>query len=84
MNLKNSVLIMRKDWKGTLNNKEILAAIIILPIIFTVGMPLLMMIGVLIDPVTFLDEYPGASDIIALLNIGHLNDHLKAAIFMIK
>lgn len=75
---------MKKDWKGTIHNKEILAAVIILPLIFTILLPSLMMIGALIDPSSFITEYPGASTYIALLNISHLNVHLQAAIFMIK
>lgn len=75
---------MRKDWKGTIRNKEILAAVIILPMIFTIFLPVFMMIAALVDPFTFLAEYPGASTFIVLLNISHYDVHLQAAIFMIK
>jgi len=82
--MNNSWRIIKKDWKGTLRNKEILAAVIIFPIIFTIAIPVVMMIIALIDPISFLSEYPGANDIIVLLNLSHLNPQLQAAKFMIK
>jgi len=84
MNIVNSWKIMKKDWKGTLHNKEILAALIIFPIMFTIALPAIMMIIALIDPTEFLSEYPGASTIIYLLNLSHLNPRLQAAKFVIK
>ena len=76
---------MKKDWKGTLRSKEILAALILIPAIFTILLPIIMMIGVLIDPDSFLAEFPGASTIMAILNIpAHYNNYLKTAAFLIK
>lgn len=75
---------MKKDWKGTLHNKEILVALIVFPILFTILLPVIMMIAALVDPMAFLEDYPGASSIIELLNLGHLDPHLQAAHFMIK
>lgn len=85
MNFRNSIRIMKKDWNGTMNNKEILAAIIVLPLIFTIALPVIMMIAILADPVSFLADFPGINSILFSLNIPPTyNIYLIAATLMIK
>ncbi|TFF87710.1 MAG: ABC transporter permease [Promethearchaeota archaeon] len=83
LNFKNSFRIMNKDWSENIKIKEIFLPIIFLPIIFTIGMPILMLIGVLFDPA----EYTSAFSYfpLELLNIPpYYNDYLRAASLMIK
>ncbi|MEJ2250686.1 MAG: ABC transporter permease subunit [Candidatus Lokiarchaeota archaeon] len=83
MNIKNSLKIMKKDWKENIKVKEIFLPILILPLFFTIGLPILMLIGVIIDP----SEFSSAFSYIprALLNIpAGYNEYLQAAFVMIK
>lgn len=85
MNLRNSFRIMKKDWNGTINNKEMLAALVIMPIIFTIILPIILMIAILTDPVSLLIKFPGITSIIYALNIPpSYNIYLVAATLMIK
>ena len=69
---------MKKDWKGVLRSKEIVAALIFMPAIFTVLLPIMMMVVVLIDPDAFIAEFRGADLMMALLNIpAYYNNYLK-------
>jgi len=85
MNFQNSKRILLKDWKTTVRSKEILLTMTLLPILFTIGVPILMMIGIVIDPEGFIEEFPGADILITLLNIpSSYNQYLVAAEVMIK
>lgn len=50
MNFKNSFYIFKKDWQEIYKNKEILVPVIILPLLFAIFFPLLMLGIVLIIP----------------------------------
>ena len=50
MEIKNSIRIMKKDWKTSVKRKEILAIMSIFPIIFTIFLPIIMLIGIIVDP----------------------------------
>jgi ABC-type Na+ efflux pump permease subunit len=85
MDFKNSIRIMKKDWKTTIKKKEILLTMIFLPIVFTIAVPIMILIGVLIDPSAMLAEYPGADLLVKYLNIpSSYNQYLTAAMLMIK
>lgn len=85
MNIKNSLKILKKDWKTSVKRKEILAIMSIFPIIFTILIPVLMLFGIIVDPEAFMSEFGDPSILRALLNIpSHYNDALAAAIMIIK
>jgi len=76
---------MKKDWKGTIKRKEILLPMILLPILFTLVMPILMMMGVMIDPEGMSSDFGEIDELFILLEIPkHYNNVLKYSIFMIK
>ena len=75
---------MKKDWKGTLRNVEILPAMVILPVVITNVLPVILLVMIPINTEHFLSEYPGMADIIVSLNISHLSPQLQAAKFAIK
>lgn len=76
---------MKKDWKGTIYTKEMLVAIILFPALFTVAMPIMMMIGILFSPLEFVQAFGNVNILKTILNIpGHYNDYLVGAILMIK
>ena len=85
MDYQNCLRIMKKDWKGTIRTKEIFFAIILFPILFTVVMPILMMIGVLASPLEFGQAFGDMNMLKAVLNIpGYYNDYLVGAVLMTK
>jgi len=85
MDFQNSKRILKKDWKTTVKSKEILLTMTLLPIVFTIGLPIMMILGVLFDPQSFIQEYPGADLLVTLLNIPpSYNIYLVAAEVMIK
>lgn len=85
MNFKNSIRIMKKDWKASVKRKEILLPMIILPIIFILVVPLLMMIGVIVAPEEYLYSFGDINLLKILLNIPlSYNDYQVAAILVLK
>lgn len=62
MDFHNVWLLVQKDWRGIRKNKEIFASMIFLPLLFSIFMPLMMILAFLSDPsvptgeVTFLLE----------------------------
>jgi ABC-type transport system involved in multi-copper enzyme maturation permease subunit len=83
MSFKNSLRIMNKDWKENIKIKEIFLPIIFLPLIFTIALPIMMLIGVIIDPSEYSEAF--AYIPLELLNIpSHYNEYLQAASLMIK
>ncbi|HDZ17622.1 hypothetical protein LCGC14_1180410 [marine sediment metagenome] len=84
MEFKNSIRIIKKDWKTSIKRKEILAPMILLPLIFTILIPLTMLILVLFDPEEFSTAF-GYNDVSSLLGIPtHYNMYLVGATMMIK
>ena len=85
MDFKNCVRIMKKDWKGTTRTKEILIPMLLLPLLFTVFMPIVMMIGVLAAPAEFMQAFGDVDALKAILNVpGHYNVYLVGAVMMTK
>ncbi|MHA1105065.1 MAG: ABC transporter permease subunit [Promethearchaeota archaeon] len=85
MDFKNSVRILKKDWKTSVKRKEILAIMSIFPVIFTIIMPILMLIGVLVDPNAFMSEFGDPTLLRSILQIpAHYNDALAGAIMIIR
>ena len=81
----NCIRIMKKDWKGTIRTKELFFAIILFPILFTVVMPILMMIGVLFAPLEFAESFGDINMYRQLLAIPeHYNIYLFGAVVMTK
>ena len=85
MDFQHSWNIYRKDWKTSVKRKEVLGVMIFLPVIMGIGMPILMLIGILVDPTGFLESF-GDPDLLKILyNIPpHYNDALAAATIMMK
>ena len=80
INLKNSLLIMRKDWKVNLRNKQISIPLFILPIVFGVFIPILMLMGVLYAPNEYLSAFGGKEYLISTLSVNpNYNEYLIAA-----
>ena len=85
MEVKNSIRIMKKDWKTSVKRKEILAIMSIFPIIFTIFLPIIMLIGIIVDPSGFISEFGDPTTLRALYNIpSQYNDALAGAIMIIK
>jgi ABC-type Na+ efflux pump permease subunit len=88
MELKNSIRILKKDWKVSVRNKEILFPMILLPVLFTIFLPVVMLIGVIAAPEEFSAGF-GNIDIVQLIETllvipSHYNDYLVGALIMIK
>ncbi|MHA1670437.1 MAG: ABC transporter permease subunit [Promethearchaeota archaeon] len=85
MDYKNSVRILKKDWKTSVKRKEILAIMSIFPVIFTIILPILMLIGVLVDPNAFMSEFGDPALLRSILQIpAHYNNTLAGAIMIIR
>jgi len=85
MDFKNSIRILKKDWKTSVKRKEILAIMSIFPVIFTIIMPILMLLGVLVDPNAFMSEFGDPALLRSILQIpAHYNDALAGAIMIIR
>ena len=85
MDFNNSIRIMKKDWKGTTRTKEIIIPMLLMPVLFTVFMPIVMMIGVLAAPIEFMQGFGNIDILKVVMNIpGHYNDYLVGAVMMIK
>lgn len=85
MDIKNSLRILKKDWKTSVKRKEILAIMSVFPIIFTIFIPVLMLFGIVVDPEAFMSEFGDPAVLRVLLNIpSHYNDALAGAIMVIK
>ncbi len=83
MNWKNIMLIVRKDWKGTIKKKEISLPMLLLPLMFSVLLPILMLIGILFDPEDYISAFAYVP--VELLGIPpNYNVYLKGAAMMIK
>lgn len=82
---KNSLRIMKKDWKESVRKKEILLPMILLPVVFTIIVPTLMLIGVVIAPEDYIAEFGDINLFKLILGIpSYFSDVLVAAIIMIK
>ena len=53
MNFQNCIRILKKDWKTTIKNKQILLTMTLLPILFTFGLPIAFIMGALMEPYGF-------------------------------
>ena len=85
MDLKNSIRILKKDWKTSVKRKEILAIMTIFPVIFTIILPILMLIGLLVDPNAFMAEFGDPALLRSILQIpAHYNNALAGAIMVIR
>lgn len=85
MNLSNSKRVMKKDWKTIVRNKEILLPMILIPLLFTVVMPLLTLIGVRAGPEDFINSIGNKSEYMRVLSIpSNYNDYLVAAVIITK
>lgn len=85
MNLKNSMRIMKKDWNGTIKRKEILLPMILLPVLFALGLPIMMISIVLIDPEEIAKDFGDMAPLLALLDIPEdYNVVLQYSIYMMK
>ena len=85
MNFQNSKRILLKDWKTTIKNKNIILTMTLLPLLFTLGLPVIFILTALADPTGLINEYPGANQLISLLNIpSDYNAYLQASIIMSK
>ncbi len=88
MELQNSIRILKKDWKVSVRKKEILIPMILLPVVFTIFIPIVMLLGVIAAPEEFLTAF-GSIEIVSLLETllvipPHYNDYLIGAMMMIK
>jgi len=85
MDFKNSLRILKKDWKTSVKRKEILAIMTIFPVIFTIILPILMLIGLLVDPNAFMSEFGDPALLKSILQIpAYYNDALAGAIMVIR
>jgi len=85
MNFNNCIRIMKKDWKGTIHNKEIIIPLIILPIIFIIVFPILILYSILFAPDMYLESFGDKEVLMKLLRIPKFyNDYLIAAVIMSK
>ncbi len=85
VDIKNCVRIMKKDWKTTIKNKMILLPMILLPQIFSLVLPPLMLIGVLIDPEGIIAAFGNQEQFISLFNIPEsYNQYLIGAEIMTR
>lgn len=85
MNMKNVKLLMKKDWKGTIMKKEILLPMILLPVLFTILLPIGMLMAVIIDPESITSDFGDIEPLLELMNINPAyNPVLKYSIFMIQ
>ena len=71
---------MKKDWKGTIANKDIYLPMILLPFIFTVIMPVLILWSVLYDPVGFISEFGSREELMELLNVKDIDPEQQGII----
>ena len=85
MNFKNSWRILKKDWQSSIRSKEILLPMALLPVVFTILTPILMLIGIIMAPGEVASEFGDIEEIARLLEIPDTyNEVLVAATFMIK
>ena len=85
MNFDNCKRIMRKDWKTSIKQKEILIPMLFLPLIFTIFIPIFILLGVVMAPEVMLGDFGDIKQIIALIGIpSNYNEVLIAASIMIK
>jgi len=67
MDFKNSLRIFKKDWKTSVKRKEILAIMSVFPVIFTIFLPIVMLIGVIVDPIAFMNSLGDSAFLRAIL-----------------
>jgi len=85
MNFQNVIRIFKKDWKGTIRTKEILLPMLLMPALFAIGMPIMMLIGVVIAPEEFAGSFGEMEVLFELMQIpDNYNIQLKAALMMLK
>jgi len=85
LDYKNSIRIFKKDWKTSVRRKEILAIMSIFPVIFTILLPIVMLIGIIVDPNAFLSSFGDPTLLRTILQIPpHYNDALAGAIVVIR
>ncbi|MGV9203485.1 MAG: ABC transporter permease subunit [Promethearchaeia archaeon] len=76
---------MKKDMKVILRNKQISIPLIILPLIFTIGLPIFTMLGVIYDPEAFVSAFGDIDQLKAQIYIPEeYNMYLSAAMIMSK
>ena len=80
MKVKNSFYIFKKDWQEIYKNKEILLPIIILPILFSIIFPILLIGSALLIPSEELNNGEGLADLIPFFQ-GQENEVLKIIIY---
>jgi len=85
MDLRSSLLIMKKDFKVSVRKKEILLPMILLPVVFTILLPVVMMIGIIIAPEEYASSFGDINLLRLILDIpSNYNEYLVAAIMMLK
>jgi len=85
MDLRNSLLILKKDFKVSVRKKEILLPMIFLPVVFTILLPVIMMIGIIIAPEEFASSFGDINLLRLILNIPpSYSEQLVAAVMMLK
>jgi len=82
MNFKNCIRIMKKDWKLSFRNKEILISMFFLPLLFTTVFPIIMVFSALIEPDEYIKTYGEFRDLINIPK--NYNKYLVAASITIK
>ncbi|MCP4761517.1 MAG: ABC transporter permease subunit, partial [archaeon] len=76
---------MKKDWKGILYTKEISLVLIFFPVIFTIVIPIMMMLGVLFAPLEFTQAFGDVNLLKVVLGIpAGYNIYLTGAVIMTK
>lgn len=81
----NCIRIMKKDWKTILRNKEIVVAMLVLPIMFIVIFPIIMVYSALYSPNEFISSFGNKEELMSSLNIpSHYNDYLVAVAISAK
>jgi len=85
MNFTNSLLILKKDWKSSVQKKEILMPMIFLPVVFTILLPVLMMVGIIVAPEDYISSFGDINVLRLILNIpANYNEYLVGAIMMLR
>jgi len=80
MKVKNSFYIFKKDWQEIYKNKEILLPVIILPILFSIIFPILLIGSALLIPPEEYNNGEGLADLIPFFQ-GQENAVLKTIIY---
>ncbi|MGQ4873359.1 MAG: ABC transporter permease subunit [Promethearchaeia archaeon] len=85
MDFEKIFLIMKKDFKLNLRNKQISVPIFILPILFSIIIPIFMFMGILSTPTSFVEAFGNSSELRRVFNIPKsYNNYIFAASVMAR